>query len=159
MYVQRSTSTSCSCLDCVNVSNEIKMITLPYSVEGLEMNRYFPIEIGEIYDPSKMWIVFLNKKLILWKQHLNKSYKRQRTIIPSGKLKLNLLCIAGHFNTFERAIILHKLIDNQVRIFMPDKGIFRNVKNHEIFYINEDDTTQPRFAHRAALENVAPARK
>lgn len=151
-------STSMSSVASTTANGNKHLLKIPYSLEGIHIYQTYKIKLGNVYDPSKLWIIIHVEELELFTQQLTTEYNTQKQIIPTEELKKDLVCIVRTNDQFHRAVILNPSQPKaeSIKVFMVDKGVFLNTTKDEIFYINEKHCKQPRFAIRACLYAIAP---
>ncbi|CAG9830981.1 unnamed protein product [Diabrotica balteata] len=137
---------------------------IPHSYDGInwKLESIYNIRVGNIYDPSKFWIVHFTEELNLFYSYMNSFYneKYEEYRMPVEYMKRNTYCAVYTDNGFYRALIVE--ITNTVRpddriiVFLLDFGYTSTVSPDNIYILYEKMFHMPRCAIRACLYGIEP---
>ncbi|XP_018333463.1 tudor domain-containing protein 5-like isoform X2 [Agrilus planipennis] len=131
--------------------------------EDIKLMSFIDIDVGEIYDPSKFWIILrgpeTSQKLDAMMDEMQEFYTAHRELqIPEKKLELGLYCAALILGEYHRGIITHLMphVEGQVKVFFVDYGTVSPIFTKDICYLHRKFFVLPQQAIRARLANIYP---
>lgn len=137
---------------------------IPYSFDKIvwKIGETYKIRIGNIYDPSKFWIVHYEKELTVFHKFINKFYNERGEDyrMPKEVIKRNRYCTVCTDGAYYRGVIVNipsfTDVELKVVVFLFDFGFTTTVSLEDVFYLYEKLYKIPRFAIRACLTGIEP---
>ncbi|KAF5286906.1 hypothetical protein FQA39_LY00439 [Lamprigera yunnana] len=145
--------------DVVSIS---EIIPRQFLSEDMMEEDYIEVCIGEVYDPSKFWLL-LND----YTQDLNQLMKELEQFytsagaayaVPDHVIRLGLHCVTKFQGEFHRAIVVHSNNPSKshVRVYYFDYGTVSTVPRNSINFLHKKFATLPQQAIRARLAGIFP---
>ncbi|XP_057671107.1 uncharacterized protein LOC130902796 [Diorhabda carinulata] len=137
---------------------------IPYSYDKIKwkLGETYRIRVGNIYDPSKFWIVHFENELSLFFKYMNSYYetKKEEYRMRPASIKIKRYCAAFTDGAFYRGIIvdipLFNKKEKQVVVFLFDFGFTNVVTIDNLYFLCEKMYSIPRYAIRARLHGLEP---
>lgn len=151
--------------------NESKYISISYKKPIKNIVNFFDewkkwnvgdiyeIHIGNVYDPSKFWIMF--KKPDLFQEYLyflynenNKTYKMRESNIFIG-----CYCVVLIDNLYYRGKLVRRDDEKCIRrfkVYLFDFGMIATVYGNQLFMMDTELFDIPEMAVRASLDDITP---
>lgn len=150
------------------VSNHLdqSIYEIPYSYDSIKwkLGETYRARVGNIYDPSKFWIVHFENELSVFFKYMNSFYdtRREEYRMPPESVKVKRYCVAFTDGAFYRGIIVNIPMLNrkeiQVTVFLFDFGFTNVVTLDNLYFLCEKMYKIHRFAIRARLHGIEPVK-
>ncbi|KAK5650357.1 hypothetical protein RI129_001386 [Pyrocoelia pectoralis] len=143
--------------DVIHMHEEIPRQFMPSHVQ---QGDFVDVVIGEVYDPSKFWLLFheLYESLNNLMDEMQIFYTSYNTYIPSHMAAVGMYCVASYNSEFHRAVIVNAMINipNKVKVYYIDYGTVGAVASDSLKFLHKKFCGLPQQAVRARLCGICP---
>ncbi|KAF5298299.1 hypothetical protein FQR65_LT09810 [Abscondita terminalis] len=145
--------------DVLQLNDTIVRQFLP---KGVEEDDYIDVCVGEVYDPSKFWVLlddFTNELNNLMDQ-IQTFYTSESVDykIPEHMITVGLYCVAPYNKEYHRALIVNTInsIKHKVKVYYIDYGTVSAVDRNSLKFLHKNFVDLPQQAIRARLASIYP---
>ncbi|XP_031332897.1 uncharacterized protein LOC116163188 isoform X2 [Photinus pyralis] len=143
--------------DVIQMYEEIPRLLLP---DDIQEGDFVDVVVGEIYDPSKLWLLFheyydaLNNLM----DEIQTFYTSNNYYIPEHMIVVDMYCVAVYNSEYHRAIVVNTLANNpsKVKVYYLDYGTVGAVDSNSLKFLHRKFCNLPQQAVRARLCGIRP---
>ncbi|XP_019873183.2 uncharacterized protein LOC109601381 [Aethina tumida] len=133
-----------------------------FDVTHWKIDKRYKLEVTNIYDPSKFWVVTKFEELAVFQKELKQFYdKRRKTLhFPLKEITKDRLCVIEKQGVYYRAMVRRTIITGGseicIQAFLLDYGYVSHVPPNKMFRFYKGLTKLPMLAVRGELDQVRP---
>ncbi|KAK5641294.1 hypothetical protein RI129_009841 [Pyrocoelia pectoralis] len=115
----------------VDVMHMYEVIPRQFMPSHVKTGDFVDVVIGEVYDPSKFWLIFheLHDSLNNLMDEMQIFYTSYNAYIPQHMIAVGMYCVASYHSEFHRAVIVNTIVDipNKVKVSLAVES------DHQLF--------------------------